>query len=317
MKFLHSRKLNGVFAVVGILGSLYSLYHFGFWKEWTMPPFKLFIFILFLILAEMVVRAERLCRAVKIVGKVHKRISFRDAFFINASGDVFGAITPASIGGEVARLAGLVKSGLSATEGVKTLAVERLSLLLSLFWCVMIICVTSGRGGQNLIIYGGLAAVLFVLLIVLIHYAKGWVIHPSFRPYLWKWDLFCLSLFHHAVRLGLLPLIVFYYQREAPTPLGPAPLIYFWSLILGYGFSFVPIPSGGGTIEAAFMTALTPLLGLGVAAESLLIWRFLGHYFYVLSGALVTLWGSPLWGSKRFFNFSQPLIKNGESIDEK
>ncbi len=300
MKFLHSRKLNGAFAGIGILGSLYSLYHFGFWKEWTMPPFKLFIFILFLILAEMVVRAERLCRAVKIVGD--KRIRFRDAFFANASGDVFGAITPASIGGEVARLGGCLRSGLSATEGVKALAVERLSLVLSLFWCVMVICVTSGRGGHNLMIYGALALVLLILLIVLVHYAKG-----SFRPYLWKWDLFCLSLFHHVVRLGLLPLIIFYYQREAP-----APIIYFWSLVLAYGFSFVPIPSGGGTIEAAFMTALTPLLGSGVAAESLLIWRFLGHYFYLLSGALVTL-----WGSQRFFSFSQPFINSGESREEK
>ncbi len=92
---------------------------------------------------------------------------------------------------------------------------------------------------------------------------------------------FGASLVHIALRLAVLPVIVYSFGVDAPD----APLI-LWPVALMYGSVVMPVPGGGGLVEVAFKGALGRAIPATVFAASLIWWRFYTFYFYILLGAL-------------------------------
>ncbi len=103
----------------------------------------------------------------------------------------------------------------------------------------------------------------------------------GFKP-----DILAISMIHHMIRLSLLPVTLWGVAHQSPTI---AHLVS--SFVLAYGVSFVPIPSGGGSVEITFTTLFKSQLGPLLTATSLLWWRLASHYFYVLVSLFVTLIG--------------------------
>ena len=270
-------------------GSLYFLARFADWRQFTRPPVWLLGSLLGLVFLEMAARAVRLRRAAVRVAAV--RPSFFQAVWINALGDVVGAMTPSSVGGEVSRLAGLARVGMAPKKAFQVIVAERVALAMTLagvaglalgfmVWrAPQLLDLPSLR--QVVLVYGGAVAAVAVLVIAFSRYRKANHRQVAWRQYLSTPDLLALALVHHLVRLGLLPLIVAMLTAQVPSP-----VIVVWSFVLSYGIALLPVPSGGGAVEVTFMTVLEPLLG-GHTTESLLLWRLSGYYLYLVLGALV------------------------------
>lgn len=271
-------------------GSLFSLVHFGHWENLVWPGTRFVIFLVGLVGFEMACRSLRLKKVCALMGQ---KISFWESTWVGALGDVYGAATPSSVGGEFSRIAALARFGIKGSKALMVLASERLALLSSLTFVMLLSAVLILIQNASvfsihslfytLLFYMGLALGLIVLLIVMIRHKK---MKMPLKKLLLRPDIFLLAMAHHVVRLGILPLILWIFARQAPNL-----QILIWSFILGYGISLLPIPSGGGSVELMFMTVFKPILGEEMAALILIWWRFSGHYFYVVVGLLVTLWG--------------------------
>ncbi|HEX6643842.1 MAG TPA: lysylphosphatidylglycerol synthase domain-containing protein [Gemmatimonadales bacterium] len=71
--------------------------------------------------------AARAARIAWIARGIGARLSFRDAFVLNAWGDAASALTPLRLGGEPARLAGLLAAGVPAPAALAAIGVEVLA----------------------------------------------------------------------------------------------------------------------------------------------------------------------------------------------
>jgi uncharacterized protein (TIRG00374 family) len=89
------------------------------------------------------------------------------------------------------------------------------------------------------------------------------------------------SLAHIALRLAVLPVIVYSFHEPAPL----APLI-LWPVALTYGGVVAPMPGGGGAIEVGFKAALGHAIPANIFGASLIWWRFYNFYIFILIGAL-------------------------------
>jgi len=98
----------------------------------------------------------------------------------------------------------------------------------------------------------------------------------------WATASYLMSVVHVAMRLCVLPAIV--YGAGASAPLAPLAL---WPLGLLYGAAVVPAPGGGGAVELAFRATLAGVIGPSLFAAALLWWRFYTFYIYIVLGAIV------------------------------
>ena len=90
-----------------------------------------------LVLIDLLVRAWRIQWIVQGLGH---RIGFRDTFVLNAYGDAACALTPLRLGGEPARLAGMLRSRVPATAAFVAISLEVLAawpvILVAAGWLV-------------------------------------------------------------------------------------------------------------------------------------------------------------------------------------
>jgi uncharacterized membrane protein YbhN (UPF0104 family) len=93
---------------------------------------------------------------------------------------------------------------------------------------------------------------------------------------------FTLSLAHVALRLAVLPALV--YGAGAHTPLAP---LIIWPLLLLYGGAIAPAPGGGGAIEFGFSLGLRKVLDRWWSAAGLLGGRVYWFYLHRRAGAVV------------------------------
>jgi len=89
------------------------------------------------------------------------------------------------------------------------------------------------------------------------------------------------SILHVALRLAILPIIVYSFGERAEL----APLI-LWPIALTYGSVVMPAPAGGGFIEVAFKETLGRAIPARILGASLIWWRFYTFYLYIILGAL-------------------------------
>lgn len=242
-----------------------------------------------LVAVDLIVRALRIRWLLDGLGTP---VRFRDALTLNAFGDAACAVTPLRIGGEPARLAGMLRAGVPASAAFVAISVEVLAawpvivaVMLPLAWWFV------PAWWRTAVPALGAAAeqawpwlVLLVFLSALAWYAARRVatFTPSrlrrpvrrVRAY-WRrmplWPIVAgvpLTILNLVSRVGILvALAATLPQRES---LG---VVVIGSFMLLYAQLVVPTPSGAGVVDFGFLGGAAGSLGAEGAAL-LLAWRF-------------------------------------------
>jgi uncharacterized membrane protein YbhN (UPF0104 family) len=252
-----------------------------------------------LVLLDLAVRAWRIQWIIEGLGH---RIGFWDSFVLNAYGDAACALTPLRIGGEPARLAGMLQSRVPAPAAFVAISLEVLAawpvILLAAGWLVWRyapewwetaaprLARTAGDAWPWVVLVGGLSVMVW-------WYARR-VASPSVRHVrrpvrralvYWRrmplWPLVAslpLSLLNLASRVAILPVLA----MTLPTPPDLGPMLV-GSFALLYSQLVLPTPSGAGAVELGFLGGAAGDLG-SRAGWLLLAWRFYTNGVGVLLG---------------------------------
>ena len=268
-----------------------------------MTPLQAHLVCVGLVGADLLARAWRIQWIVQGLGH---RISLWDSFVLNAFGDAACALTPLRIGGEPARLAGMLRSRVPATAAFGASSLEVLAA-----WPVII--VAAGwlawryapewwvEAGPRL----GAAAerawpwVVAVTIASLLAWrvARKAVGSPAARQLrrpikrarvYWRrmprWPLVAsvpLSFINLATRVAILPVLAL--ALPSPPPMGPLAL---GSFALLYSQLVLPTPSGAGAVELGFLGGAAGDLGTG-EAWLLVAWRFYTNGVGVILGIVL------------------------------
>jgi len=235
------------------------------------------------------------------------RLRLRDAFVANAFGDAANALTPMRLGGEPARVAGLMRSGARTTAILVGVTVEavlsRLALVAVAAWLIWRYApawwVTAGPG---LLTAASTAwpwlVLVLVIGLVLWRYTQRAVSpatqrlrRPVRRVLVYlrrmpRWPLVAstiLSVIPVATRIAILPVLAL--TLPSPPPVGP---VIFGSFALLYSQMVLPTPSGAGVVELGFLGGAAGQLGEG-QGWILLAWRFYTNGLGVLVGVWLAL----------------------------
>jgi uncharacterized membrane protein YbhN (UPF0104 family) len=264
-----------------------------------MPLLDATLLCVALVLIDLLVRAWRIQWIVRGLGY---RIAFWDSLVLNAYGDAACALTPLRIGGEPARLAGMLQSRVPATAAFVAISLEVL-----VAWPVII--VVAGwlawhfapdwwaTAGPRLT-RAAASAWPWVLLVGIVSGVVWWfarrvtatAVHHVRRPVrramvYWRrmpmWPLVAslpLSFLNLATRVAILPVLAS--TLAAPPDIGP---MLVGSFALLYSQLILPTPSGAGAVELGFLGGAAGDLG-SRAGWLLLAWRFYTNGVGVLLG---------------------------------
>src|SRR3954452_9200008 len=255
-----------------------------------------------LVAVDLLARAWRIQWIIQGLGH---RMSVKDAFILNAFGDAACALTPLRIGGEPARLAGMLRSRVPAPAAFVGISLEVLA-------ASAVIIVAAGwlawryapawwlSAGPRLAAaaeraWPWVAVVALVSLVAWI-YARR-VASPMARHLrrpirralvYWRrmptWPLLAsipLSFLNLATRVAILPVLAL--TLDNPPELGPMAL---GSFALLYSQLILPTPSGAGAVELGFLGGAAGDLGPN-DGWLLLAWRFYTNGLGVLLGVLL------------------------------
>jgi glycosyltransferase 2 family protein len=290
------------------------------WRGWrntgTFPllPWRAHALALLVFALEAVARATKVQWGAKAL---HIPLRWTVALRVSLGGDFGASVTPARAGAEPARFLVLAEAGVGTASALLILffelALEMVSLVVV---CSVLASFTVGgalAGGMIGIIGGyavfvmGLAGGAFVLAgrraigpppgwlrALGIHAGRWRAIQRALRRIRSSMDglrrarpgamfvAFTLSLAHVALRLAVLPALIYGSGIQAPL----TPLV-IWPLLLLYGGAIAPMPGGGGAVEFGFAFGLRNVLDPSVLAGALIWWRFYSFYLYLLAGAVV------------------------------
>lgn len=255
-----------------------------------------------LVAADLLARAWRIQWIVRGLGHP---VSLWDSFVLNAFGDAASALTPLRLGGEPARLAGLLRSRIPATAAFVAISLEALAsapvLLVAGGWLVWRYAPAWwAMAGPRLADAAASAwpwVVAVVLLSVLAWRAARRIASPAAhqlrRPVkrarvYWRrmprWPLIAstpLSFVNLATRVAILPVLAL--TLPNPPPMGP---LLLGSFALLYSQLVLPTPSGAGAVELGFLGGAAGDLGNG-EGWLLLAWRFYTNGVGVLLGVVL------------------------------
>ncbi len=267
-----------------------------------MSPAAAHALCLALVAIDLLARAWRIQWLVQGLGH---RMSLWDSFIVNAFGDAACALTPLRLGGEPARLAGMLRSRVPATAAFVAISLEVLAA-----WPVII--VAAGwlawryapewwlSAGPRL---GAAAAaawpwVVLVAIVSLIAWRMARKVaspaaHQLRRPVrrvlvYWRrmptWPLIAgipMSFLNLATRVAILPVLAL--TLPNPPPLGP---LAVGSFALLYSQLVLPTPSGAGAVEFGFLGGAAGDLG-GSEGWLLVLWRFYTNGIGVILGVVL------------------------------
>ena len=223
------------------------------------------------------------------------RVSFLDALRLNLYGEAASTLTPNRLGGEPARFLGLTWSGLRVVPSLVALGVE-----VAAEWPVFGIMAVALAGyyvpdwsqaadrflshslARDLLGFELIALVVLIVIWTLQRLVRPGAIRHRVRRQ-WRvalahvrrarwWVLFAgalLTAVSLAARALILPALAFGHP-DAP----PFNVMFFGSLALIHAPLVVPLPSGGGGIEVAFLSGFAGDFGPGHQIAMLLLWRF-------------------------------------------
>ena len=256
------------------------------------------------LLAAALLSLDMLARAARIhffLRGAGERVAFWRVFVANVFGDAAAAVTPMRLGGEGARLVGLLRSGVPFPPLATVLAVEVAAYTVVVagaagavgwlfgeeWWAEVGPEVTAAalRGAEWLAVL----AVLVVLALLLARWLRrrgvgvgGRIPRPSLEVLRGTagWPLAAsvpLTLASVAARVAILPVLAYAWGDDSALP-----VLVTASFALTYGQFLLPTPAGAGAVELAFAG--------GVAGEEgaadpglMLAWRL---YTFVLPVAL-------------------------------
>ena len=264
-----------------------------------MTPVQAHLLCLALVAADLLARAWRIQWIVRGLGHP---ISLWDSFVLNAFGDAACALTPLRIGGEPARLAGMLRTRVPATAAFVGISLEVLAswpiILVAGGWLIWRYApawwAMAGPRLAETVASAWPWVVAVALVSVLAWRAARRIASPAAhqlrRPVkrarvYWRrmprWPLLAstpLSFINLATRVAILPVLAL--TLPSPPPMGPMVL---GSFALLYSQLVLPTPSGAGAVELGFLGGAAGDLG---RAEGwlLLAWRFYTNGIGVLLG---------------------------------
>lgn len=267
-----------------------------------MTPVQAHLVCVALVAADLLARAWRIQW---IVAGLGHRLSLWDSFVLNAFGDAACALTPLRLGGEPARLAGMLRSRVPATAAFVGISLEVLAA-----WPVVIVA-----GGWLIWRYapawwlvagprlGATAASAWPwVLAVAVASVLAWraarkvaspAAHQLRRPVkramvYWRrmprWPLVAsvpMSFINLATRVAILPVLAL--TLPSPPAMGP---LAVGSFALLYSQMVLPTPSGAGAVELGFLGGAAGDLGSG-EGWLLLAWRFYTNGVGVILGVVL------------------------------
>ncbi len=253
---------------------------------------------------DLVARSFRIQWLLRGLGQ---RVSFREAFRLNAWGEAGCALTPMRVAGEPMRLLGMLRSGVPATAAFMAIAIEVLAA-----WPVIIALAAAGlwrfapdwlaeaRPALLLGVRQRIGWVVVVLLAtVVVGVAAGRALRRAGRGprRSWKrmlvygrrvswWPLAAgapMTAVNVLARSAMLPVLAL--TLPAHPPVG---VMLVGSFGLLYSQLVLPTPAGAGVVELGFLAGAAGDLagGNGTSAAMLLLaWRF----WSVAAGAILGL----------------------------
>lgn len=264
----------------------------------TLLPLEAHLLCVALVLVDLVARTWRIQWIVHGLGHP---LGFRDAFVLNAFGDAACALTPLRLGGEPARLAGMLRSRVPAVAAFVAISLEVLAA-----WPVVIAVAgwlvwryapawwaTAGPRLATALVDSWPWLVLVVAVSAATYlYARRFApaqhqVRRPIRRVLVYWRRIPtgvlaatvpLSFLNVATRVAILPVLAL----TLPDPPAPGPLAV-GSFALLYSQLVLPTPSGAGAVELGFVSGAAGDLG---RAEGwiLLLWRFYTNGIGVVLG---------------------------------
>jgi uncharacterized membrane protein YbhN (UPF0104 family) len=242
-----------------------------------MTPLQAHLICVALVVADLLARAWRIQWIIQGLGY---RLSVKDALVLNAFGDAACALTPLRIGGEPARLAGMLRSRVPATAAFVGISLEVLAawpvIILAAAWLAWEYApawwISAGpRLGAAAEEAWPWVALVFLVSVLAWRYARQ-VASPVGRHLrrpikralvYWRrmpwWPLMAslpLSLINLATRVAILPVLAL----TLPDPPAMGPML-LGSFALLYSQLLLPTPSGAGAVELGFLGGAAGDLG--------------------------------------------------------
>jgi len=261
-----------------------------------LPPRRLFrlnhVLAILLLAVDCTTRAWRIQLATRAAGG---RLGFRDALRLNLYGEAASTFTPNRLGGEPARFLGMTWSGLRVVQALVALGVE-VAAEWPVFGAVAISLAAYyvpdwSEAAERFLTHSLARDLLGFELIALVLLLVVWTLQRLVRPGAirhrvrrqWRvalahvrrapwWILIAgalLTVVSLASRALILPALV-WGDPNAPH----FAVMFFGSLALLHAPLVVPLPSGGGGIEVAFLSGFAGDFGPGHQITMLLLWRF-------------------------------------------
>jgi uncharacterized membrane protein YbhN (UPF0104 family) len=252
--------------------------------------------------------AARVLRIQVAVLAAGGRLSFVDAFRLNLYGEAAAQVTPNRLGAEPARFFGLAEAGVRPVMALVAIGVEVAAewptfLLVAVVLAVHFVPDWGAAAGAWIDRHGAadLLAVQAVILAVLVviyllqRFARPGMIRHRVRRQ-WRvalahvrrapwWVLFvgaASTALSFAARALILPALA-YGHAIGDVSMPPFSIMFYGSLALLHLVLLVPLPSGGGGVEVAFLSGFAGDFGPGHQVLMLLVWRF---YTGILLAAL-------------------------------
>jgi uncharacterized membrane protein YbhN (UPF0104 family) len=241
-----------------------------------------------LVAADLMARAWRIRWIVQGLGH---RITVGEAFTLNAFGDAACALTPLRLGGEPARLAGMLRSRVPAAAAFVSISLEVLAawpvIILAAAWLIWRYAPAWWLSAGPLLGTTAVEAWPWVALVVLASLIAWNYTRRLTSPFArqlqrpvrrarvyWRkmprWPLVAsvpLSLVNLGARVAILPVLAL--TLTSPPALGP---MILGSFALLYSQLVLPTPSGAGAVELGFLGGAAGDLGEG-QGWLLLAWR--------------------------------------------
>jgi len=244
-----------------------------------------------LLAVDSIARAWRIQLAAWTAGG---RLSFHDAFRLNLYGEAASQLTPNRLGGEPARFLGLSEAGLRPVTGIVAIGVE-----VAAEWPVFLLAGAAlfayyvpdwqdaarawlhrHRAGELLTVEIITLLVLLVVFLLQRLTRSGMIRHRVRRQWRVAWAHVrrapwwvlgagsLLTVISIAARALILPALAWGLPEH--PPLG---VMFFGALALIHAPLVVPLPSGGGGLEVAFLNGFAGDFG-SHQVTMLLLWRF-------------------------------------------
>ena len=254
-----------------------------------MSPLGAHVICIGLVALDFLVRGWRLQWIMQGLGT---RLPLRQGVVVNAFGDAANALTPLRLGGEPARVAGLLRTGVRLTAALVGITLEavvsRLVLIAVASWLIWQYApawwLTAGPGLRSgvakawpwLVLVLGLGLLLWRYTQRAVSPASRRLRRPMRRVLVYlrrmpRWPLLAsipMSAVAMATRIAILPVLAL--TLPSPPPLGP---VIFGSFALLYSQMVLPTPSGAGVVELGFLGGAAGEMGEG-QGWILLAWRF-------------------------------------------